>query len=199
MMLGIWLGIGPDATLGVGILGGVGAQDGAEDAELDPARIQLRIDHARHVSADIVAPIGVADVGRRRREPRLEGKRVPHRDRVAGETDLVAMIAQPSPAMEKQRTLAFARLIGEMNVVQPPRRTHAGSLRIRLLLPVEPPEVHALLLQRMVQDVQVVRRELLVGDVERDILLRGRDRCPSRAPSADRRPPRAALPRPDAD
>ena len=57
-----------------------------------------------------------------------------------------------------------------MNVVQPPRRIHARRFRVRLLLPIEPPEIDAALFQWMVQEVHVIRCELLVGDIERHIL-----------------------------
>jgi len=66
------------------------------------------------------------------------------------------MIAQPTPTMEEHRPLALALLIGEVHVVQPPGRHHAGQRRLLLLLPIEPPEVDALLLQRMMQQVHVV-------------------------------------------
>ena len=157
-----------------GILRRVRAQNRAEDAELNPARVQLRIDRARHVPADVVAPVGVAHVGRRRRKPRLKRERIPHRNRVARKSNLVAVIPQPAPAMKQQRPLALALLIGKVHVVQPPRRIHAGQIRRRLLLPVEPPEVHALFLQRMQHQVQVIRRPLLVRRIERNVFLRRR-------------------------
>ena len=87
-----------------------------------PAREEFRIDRAGHVAADVVAPVGIADVGRGGSEPRLEGQRIPDRDGVAGEADLVAMIAEAAPAMEEQRPLALALLIGEVHVVEPPGR-----------------------------------------------------------------------------
>ncbi len=150
------------------------AQNRAERPKLHPARIQLRIHRARHVAANVVAPVGVAHVRRRRRKPRLELERVPHRNRVAGKPNLVAMVAQPAPAMEQQRPFALPLLVGKVHVVQPPRRHHTRHLRLLLLLPVQPPEVDALLLQRMVHQVHIVRRKLLVGNVERHILPRRR-------------------------
>ena len=151
----------------------MGAQDGAEGAELHPARKELRIDRARHVAADVVAPVGIAHVGRGGRKPGLKGQRRPLRNGVAGEADLVAVIAEPAPAMEQQRPLALALLVGEVNVVEPPGRAHAGHLRVRFLLPVEPPEIDALLLQRMQDQVHVVGGEFLVGEVEGDVLPAG--------------------------
>ena len=72
------LWIGPDASLRIGILGGVGAQNGAERAKLHPACVEFRLYGARRVPADVVTPVGITYVGRGGREPRLEGQRIPH-------------------------------------------------------------------------------------------------------------------------
>ena len=75
--IGVGFGIGPDAALGIGVLGGVGAKDGTESAELDPACEELGIDDSGKVTADVVAPIGVPDIGRRGRKPELEAELLP--------------------------------------------------------------------------------------------------------------------------
>jgi hypothetical protein len=80
------------------------------------------------------------------------------------------MISQAAPAVEEQWALAFPLLIREVNVVQPPGRADTFYLGVGLLLPVQPPEVNALMFERMVQQIHVVGCELLVGDVEGDIL-----------------------------
>src|SRR6202000_750934 len=49
----VWLGVGPDAALGVGVLGGVRAQNWTVDAELNPARVELGLDGTGHVATDI--------------------------------------------------------------------------------------------------------------------------------------------------
>jgi len=94
-------------------------------------------------------------------------------DRVAGEADLVAVIAEPAPAMEQQGPLALALLVGKVDIVKPPRRTHSRHLGVGFLLPVEPPEIDSLLLQRMEDQVHVVGGEFLVGEVEGDVLPAG--------------------------
>ena len=75
----------------------------------------------------------------------------PDGDGIARKADLVAMIAIAAPAMEKQGTLALVLLIGEVDVVQPPGWVDARNFRVAFLLPVKPPEVDALLFERMVQ------------------------------------------------
>src|SRR5271170_1442679 len=73
--------------------------------------------------------------------------------------------------MKEQRPLALALLVGEVDVVEPPGWIHTSELGVGLLLPVEPPEVDALLFKRMVEEIHVIDRELLVGDVEGHIFL----------------------------
>src|ERR1700678_1204837 len=76
--------------------------------------------------------------------------------------------------MEEQGALALALLVSKVDVVKPPGGRYAGYCSVLLLLPVEPPEVNALLFQRMVNQVHVVGGEFLVGDVEGDVFLRCR-------------------------
>ena len=70
--------------------------------------------------------------------------------------------------------LPCALLVRKVHVVDPPGRSYAGHLRVLFLLPVEPPEIDALFLQRMEDEVEVVFGEFLVGDVIRNVLLRRR-------------------------
>src|SRR6185437_298152 len=122
---GIRFGIRPDAALGVRILCSVRAQDGTEGAELNPARVKLGSDGSGHMAANVVAPVGVADISSGRGEPRLKRQRWPNGDSVSGEADLIAVIAQPAPAVEEQRAFALALLIGKVEIVQPPGVVHA--------------------------------------------------------------------------
>ncbi len=76
--------------------------------------------------------------------------------------------------MEEQRPLALALLVSKVHVVQPPCGGHTGHFGCGFLLPVKPPEVDALLLQRMENQIHVIDGELLVGNVEGHIFLRRR-------------------------
>ena len=60
-----------------------------------------------------------------------------------------------------------------MEVVEHPQRVDALDARVGALLPVEPPEVDALVLERVVEDLEVGVEERAVGDVERDRLVGG--------------------------
>ncbi len=69
----------------------VQAHDRREDTILHPPAAELIVLHALHMSADIVAPHAIADVGRGRREIRLEIKRLPRHDRIARKTDRITV------------------------------------------------------------------------------------------------------------
>src|ERR1035441_4137209 len=86
----------------------------------------------------------------------------------------LAVVAKAAPAVEKQRALTFALLVGEVDVVEPPGGHDAGHGGVLLLLPIEPPEVDSLLFQRMVEKVHVVGGVLLVCDVEGNCFSRRR-------------------------
>ena len=159
----------PGAALVIGVVGAVHAQDGAEDAVLDPARVQLIVFDAAHVPADIVAPPAVAHVGSRGSEARLEVQRLPADHRIARKADRVAMVAQPAPAGEDEgAAFAIPPKVVEVQVVEPPQRVQAGQRRPRALLPIQPPEIYPLRLQRVVQQLEVGAHEVRVGAVEGD-------------------------------
>src|ERR1700758_5494364 len=72
------LRIRPNSPFGVGILRGMRAQDRTENSPLNPAQVKLRVDGSRHVTADIVTPVSIADVGCCGRKVRLESERLPN-------------------------------------------------------------------------------------------------------------------------
>src|ERR1700751_5977565 len=76
--------------------------------------------------------------------------------------------------MKQQSAFFFTLLIAKEDVVQPPRRVQPGNFRAIFLLPVEPEEVDPLPLERMDDVLQVIRREVSVGDIEGYVLLRRR-------------------------
>ena len=149
------------------------AQDRREHAELDPAGDQLVVLDAEEVPADVVAPPAVAGVGCRCGELGLEVQRLPGDDRVAREADGVAVAADAGIARERQGAAAVARGVEEVEVVEQPQRVEPRQLGHLALLPVQPPEVDALVLERVVQLLEVGLEERGVGGVEVDGQLRG--------------------------
>src|SRR5215469_1007432 len=171
--LGVLKRIRPDAALRIRVLGGMRPQNWAEDAKLYPSGEQLRRNYSRDVTTDVVTPVAIENVGRGCGEVGLISQRFPHRNRVARKSNLVAVIPQPAPAVKDQRSLAPALHVSKVNVVEPERGIQARHIRSLLLLPIKPPEINSLPLQRIVHELQVVFRKLLVGDVKRNVLLGG--------------------------
>ena len=183
-------------------VGRVQAVDGGEAAELDPAGRHLIVPDPEHVAADVVGPPVVADIGGCRRELGLEAQGVPGGDRVPGEADGRAVARGVGEAGEGYGTAArggaggvgpdgFGRagaggsgsVIGicalapgvqVVHMVEHPQGIQPRDVGVAALLPVQPPEVDALLLQGMVGVLQVGGREVLVTDIEGDGLARGR-------------------------
>ena len=96
------------------------AEDGGEDAELDPAGEEFGFFYAAHVAADVVGPPGVGDVGGGGGEVWLEGEALPGDGGVSGEADGVTVGAEAAPAGEDEGPfLAVAGEVVEVEVVEP--------------------------------------------------------------------------------
>ena len=140
----------PDAALVACLAGSVSAEDGREGAILQPSQHQLGVLVAYlQVSANVVSPVAEAHVGGCGGEIRLEGQRTEGAVGVAREADGIAMAAQSAPSVEdKGSTVSTvqAHVIVE-DVVAPECLSKAvGIVAGEVLLPVKPPEIHALLL-----------------------------------------------------
>ena len=141
-------------------------EDRAENAVLHPARVELRLLDAAGMPADVVAPPAVTDVGRRRGEIGLEPEAAPGHPRVAREADRVAVIAQPAPARKDEGAFApVAAQVQKVQVIQPPQRVEPVQACFVALLPVQPPEVDAARFLRVVEHLEVRRREGRVGQI----------------------------------
>ena len=100
-----------------------------------------------HVTADVVAPPAIADVGRRGGKVRLEGEAFPVDEAIARKAYGIAMAAGATVAGKGQRRVAPAGRVQVAGVVQHEQRVYARHAAAALLLPVDPPEVHALALE----------------------------------------------------
>ena len=140
----------PDAALDVGLIGGVGAEDGGKHAELHPAQVEFGIVRTvLHVAAQVVTPVAEAHVGGRCREVGLPGQRGEIAVGIAREAYRVAVATQSAPAVVDERTAVGAvqpHVVVE-HVVAPERLAQSlEELAREVLLPVNPPEVHSLTL-----------------------------------------------------
>ena len=165
----------PGFLLHIGALGAVAAHNGQEGAELHPAGIEFAVEHVaimdKHVSAQVVAPITVAYVRSGAIEVRLVVERSPGGVGVAREAYLIAMVAQTTPTMVEHGTMfgLRAKLVVEDAVVEPPCVAERwDAIVLQLLLPIEPPEIHTLLLEREKHLVEPTAHEALVGTLPTD-------------------------------
>ena len=118
--------------------------------------------------ADVVAPPGVADVGRHGGEAGLEVQRCPGDDGIPGEAHGAAVAPRPGVAGEDHAPLPLAAVVPVVALVEHPQGIKPRHAAGGTLLPVDPPEVHALLLQGVVQTIHVRPEEVLVRRVKVD-------------------------------
>ena len=128
------------------------AEDGLEDTELHPPEHQFGVGAdvvGLQIAAAVVSPITEADVGGGGRDVALELQGAVGGKRVAREADRVAVAAHSAPAVEDDGTAVRAvqaHVVVE-DVVEPERLPQAADVFAgEVLLPVDPPEVNALLL-----------------------------------------------------
>ena len=127
------------------------------------------------MSADVVPPIAVAHVGRGGSEIWQITEHLPRSQAVSGEADLVAVAADASPTMVYHRAAGIYSLISrladhivEEGVVQPERVVESWNILAELpLLPVEPPEVNSLTLERTDHGIEICVRPVDVIHPER--------------------------------
>ena len=170
----------PEPLLHCPVLGGVGLEDRGEHAALDPSGIELRVSalHALrlHVAAYVVAPVAVADVGGGSREPRQVAEHLPGCIGITREADLIAVASDSSPSVIDYGTagvdalaLALAHHVIEEGVVQPECIAQIRNIFAELpLLPVKPPEIYSLTLERTDNGIEICISPGLVVNPERN-------------------------------
>ena len=100
--------------------------------------------HAQHMPADIMAPPAIADVSGGGGEIRLEGQRIPGDVRIARKADRIAVTAWPAITGKGHGRLILPQGVKIARMVEGEQRIHARLGGAALLLPVNPPEIHAL-------------------------------------------------------
>ena len=149
--------------------GGVGAMhpvDGIEHAELQEAQVKLVIFFPEVMPADIVTPPTVAAVCGGCGEIGHQAQGCPRNGGVTRETDGVAVRADARIAGHNQRVAVARGMVEVMEMVERPERIQSVLGGGSALLPVDPPEVHAVLLEGMMQDAEVSLQKTLGGHVK---------------------------------
>ena len=147
------------------------AIDRTEHAELQPSEIQFVVFFSAMVSADIMTPPSIADVGCRCGKIGLKAERRPVDHRISAESQRITVRPDPRVARQNQRTLALRRLIADVIVIQTPQGIKPRNVAVLALLPVNPPETHALLFIRMVQKIEICFQKRLIAQFEIDLLF----------------------------
>ena len=149
------VGEAPDAAFDARVFGRMGFEDRSEYAVLQPARVKFRIGRLlrlmEHVAADVVAPPAVVDVRSRSREVGQVGEHGPCGVGIARKCQRIAVAAQPAPAVVDEGAqfgILTLRMVEEGMVEPEGVRQSGGVFRLFPLLPVEPPEVHAVAFHR---------------------------------------------------
>ena len=180
--------VDPGLLAGKLAVGAVEPVHRGQHTQLQPADKHLIIPIAAHMAADIMAPPGIADIGRHGGELGLELQRLPGHKGIAGEADGITLAAGAGIAGEEHGTLAVAGNIQNVQMIQHPQRIQPFPLILILsglvglvdpavigtLLPIHPPEVHTVLLIGMVDNVKIIRHMLLGQDVQRNTLAGSR-------------------------
>ena len=125
------------------------AHDGGEYSELQPSAGHLVILFSQHMSADIVAPESIADIGGGRRKIRLKIQGIPGYQSITGKAYGIPVAARTRISGKDHGTFFVPSVIQIMIVIEHPQRIHSLYTADPAGLPVNPPEVHAHLFLRM--------------------------------------------------
>ena len=145
--------------------GAVKPHDRRECAKLRPASHHLIVFVAQHMTADVVAPPAIADIGCGFCKIGLEIQRLPGCHRIPGKTDRITMTARSCIAGEGHRPLAFSLTVEEMKMIKDPQRIQTFYLTVSSLLPVDPPEVHAFFFTGVMKIFEVRFHKLRVSRI----------------------------------
>ena len=152
--------------LGVSVFGGVQPVHGREHTELHPAGVELGIAASEHMSADVVRPPCEPDIRRRRRKAGLQSQTAPAHESVSRKAYGIAVRAHSRVARQYERRAPVPARVEGVIVVEHPERVGVLHLGLGALLPVYPPKVHPVRLVGMVQDIEISRQKLGIGEVE---------------------------------
>ena len=141
---------------------GMEAHHRGEHSQLYPASCHLVIFIASHMASDIMAPHAVADIGSRRGKVRLEVQRFPGDDGVSGKSDRISVAARSCVSGKGHRTFSPSFVIQIMIMIQHPKRIQPFYLADPSGLPVQPPEVHALVFHGMINMFEAGFQELRI-------------------------------------
>ena len=147
------------------------AHNRAEFAELYPADIKLIVPGAELMTADVMTPPCIADIGCVCGKIRLEIKTLPADYGIARKAERIAVRADLGKAGKNQRPLVFCGKVKRVVMVKSPKGIKTFNFGFPFLLPVYPPEVNAVFFIRLMQKAEIALNKLRVGDIKGDTLF----------------------------
>ena len=147
------------------------AHNRAEFTELYPADIKLIVPGAELMTADVMTPPCIADIGCVCGEIRLEIKALPADYCIARKAERIAVRADLGKAGKYERPLVFCGKVKRVVMVKSPKGIKTFNFGFPFLLPVYPPEVNAVIFIRLMQKAEIALNEFRVGDIKRNTLF----------------------------
>ena len=145
---------------------GMKAHNRGEYAELEPTARHLVVLDPHHMTADIMTPHTVSDIRGRGCEIRLESKRSPGHDSIPGKTDGIPVASRSCISGKGHGPFPVPSAVQIVIMVQHPERIQPLHLTDPSGLPVQPPEIHALLFHRPVDVLKAGFQEFWVRRVK---------------------------------
>ena len=160
------------------------AVNGREHTQLQPPHLHFIIPITRLMTANIMTPCGVANVGRSCREIGLEIQGFPGHIGITGEAHRIPLAAGTGISREEHGTLSVPGNVQNMQMIQHPQGVKSLSGILILtgliglvnppvicsLLPIHPPKIHTICLIGMMQYIKVMGHKFLGQHIERNPL-----------------------------
>ena len=129
--------------------------DRRKDPVLCPAGGHLVILISKHMSADIMAPPSITDVGGCGCKVWLKIKGIPGNMSISGKAYRISVASGTCISGKGHGTFSVSGTVQEMEVVEDPQRIKPFDLAVASLLPVDPPEIHTFFLSRMMKIFEI--------------------------------------------
>ncbi len=143
-----------------------------KNTKLNPSEIQLIVLFAEAVTAYVMAPPCITDIGCGWGKVRLKIKRSPPLVSISRKAERIAVRACARKPWKYERTpLAVSCNIHWMIVVECPKRVKSRNVGLVALLPVNPPKVNAHVLKRLVDYLEICLDIFFVGYVKLVLLF----------------------------
>lgn len=122
------------------------------------------------MATDVMTPPGVTRIGGGIGKVGLEVKALPGTNGISGKTKGISVRAKTCIPGKDQGALIVS-VVEKMIVVQGPQGIQTGDRGAVSLLPVQPPEINTIFLQRMMHVIEIGPDKVQTGDIEINCLF----------------------------